>query len=133
MSVTYSSSADGLTAAQLGGFFEGWPEAPDAAEHLALLRGSDAIELALDEAGRVIGFATGVSDHVMTLFVTLVEVLPEHRGRGIGGELVRRLSDRFSHLRYRCLHCDPERVSFYERLGYEVVSGVQMLRFREPS
>jgi ribosomal protein S18 acetylase RimI-like enzyme len=119
MTVAYRDDVADLRADQLaGGFWEGWPSAPDPGRHLALLQGSEVALVALDEStDQVVGFATAVGDGVMTAFIPLLEVLPAYRGQGIGTELVRgvlaRLSDRYS----IDLVCDPDLVPFYERLG----------------
>ena len=59
----YTDSLDGISAGSLQGFFEGWPDPPDAHTHLQLLQKSDAVVLALeDRTKRVIGFITAISD-----------------------------------------------------------------------
>jgi precorrin-8X/cobalt-precorrin-8 methylmutase len=69
------------------------------------------------EGARVIGFATAISDGVLSAYVPLLEVLPEHQGRGIGTELMRRLLIRLGGLYMVDLACDEELAPFYERLG----------------
>ena len=49
--ITYTNSLADITPDQLAGFFVGWPDPPSPATHLALLEGSYAVELALDDAG----------------------------------------------------------------------------------
>ena len=50
-------------------------------------------------------------------FISLLEVLPAWRGRGIGSELVRRVLDRYRDRYAIDLVCDDDVVPFYERLG----------------
>ena len=120
------AALDGLTADDLrGGFFEGWPNPPAPEKHLAHLRGAEVAILAIDgDTGRVVGFVTAVGDGVLTAFVPLLEVLPAHRGQGIGAALMRRILARLS-TRYSVdLVCDPDLVGFYERLGGMRLAGV---------
>lgn len=117
--IVYRSTVRGLTPSRLRGFFEGWPDPPSAATHLRILRDSHAVELAVERStGRVVGFVNAVSDGVLCAYLPLLEVLPSHRGRGIGSELVRRLLRRLDDLYMVDLGCDPDLRPFYERLGF---------------
>ncbi len=89
--VRYADAVGTLRPEQLVGFFEGWPHPPAADTHLQLLRSSTQVALALDRSGQVVGFATAISDGVLTAYIPYLEVLASHRGRGIGTELVRRV------------------------------------------
>ncbi len=112
----YAADVAGVEPRHLEGFFVGWPTPPSPERHLELLRGSSHVVLA-KEGERVIGFVTAISDGVVSAYIPLLEVLPEHRGRGIGAELVRRLLDRLGDLYMVDLCCDEDVVGFYERLG----------------
>ena len=117
----YVSSAEGIGRGQLtGGFFAGWPVKPSPERHLELLRRSYAVELALD-GDRVIGFATAVSDGIVSAYIPLLEVLPEYRGQGIGSELIRRLVARLEGLYMVDLSCDADLEPFYRQLGFAVL------------
>ncbi len=127
--IEYRASPDalaGLTEEDLaGGFFEGWPHPPTPAVHLAHLRGAEVAILAIDaDTGAVVGFVTALGDGVLAAFIPLLEVLPAYRGRGIGGELVRRVLARLSDRYSVDLVCDPHLVPFYERLGGTRLDGV---------
>ncbi|MEJ2668600.1 MAG: GNAT family N-acetyltransferase [Deinococcales bacterium] len=117
----YLESTDGITAGQLTGFFEGWRHPPSPATHLQALRGSDLVVLAIEDAPapRVVAFATAITDGVLAAYIPLLEVLPTHRGRGIGGELLRRLLARLQPLYLVDRTCDAELLPFYRRLGFE--------------
>jgi ribosomal protein S18 acetylase RimI-like enzyme len=119
--ISYISSADSIRPKQLmGGFFVGWPVKPSPQRHLELLRGSYAVELALD-AGHVIGFATAISDGVISAYIALLEVLPDYQTHGIGSALIRRLVERLDGLYMIDLSCDASLEPFYERLGFNVL------------
>jgi len=127
--IHYSDSLDGVTVDRLEGFFVGWRDPRTPAEHLAILRGSDLIVLAIEtETDHVVGFATALTDGVQAAFIPLLEVLPGFQGRGIGTELVRRLLDRLETIPAIDLTCDPELQPFYRRLGMHPSVGMILRR-----
>jgi ribosomal protein S18 acetylase RimI-like enzyme len=116
--IEYVDHADGVEPSQLEGFFEGWPDSPTPDTHVRILRGSDYVVLARrSETGRVVGFVTAISDGVLAAYIPLLEVLPDHRGQGIGAELVTRVMKRLEGHYMIDLVCDPPLQPFYERLG----------------
>jgi len=84
--IRYVYTSEGITPEQLQEFFEGWPDPPSPETHLRLLTNSDEVVLAVDDdSGAVVGFITAISDRVLSAYIPFLEVLPEYRGRGIGG------------------------------------------------
>ena len=129
MNVVYTTDVTGVTAADLDGFFAEWPSPPSPERHLEVLRGSDCVVLASEgEKGRVVGFVTAISDGVLSAFIPLLEVLPEHRGRGIGSELVRRMLTELESYAMVDLVCDPELAPFYRRFEMVLLSGMSLRR-----
>lgn len=127
--VRYTSDLTGITADHLrGGFFVGWPRPPAPADHLRILRGSYAVELALADE-YVIGYLTAISDGVSTAYLPQLEVLPAYQGRGIGSELVRRMLARLRHLYAIDLLCDPDVQPFYEHLGMRPAGGMLLRNY----
>ena len=119
--IKYRTDASEIDPTQLSDqFFEHWPNQPSPETHLRLLRGSHAIVLALDatagSTGHVVGFVNAVSDGVLSAYIPLLEVLPEWRGRGIGGELMRRLMEQLDGLYMIDLLCEEDVIPFYEQL-----------------
>ena len=129
MPIEYTSSLDGVAPEHLSGFFEGWPSPPSPERHLEILEGSYRVVLAR-EAGspQVVGFVNAISDGVLYAFVPLLEVLPSHRGRGIGSALVQRLLDELGEFYAVDLMCDPELQPFYERFGMHRATGMIIRR-----
>jgi GNAT superfamily N-acetyltransferase len=128
--VIYTDTADAITADQLRGFFVGWPVAPSPERHLELLRGSHAVELALDDDA-VVGFVTATGDGVMSAFIPLLEVLPEYQHQGIGTELVHRLLGQLDDLYMIDLCCDADLAPFYTALGFQTLDRGMGIRRRE--
>jgi len=127
--VVYTTDVTGLSPAELGGFFVDWPSPPSAERHLEILRGSDHVVLARDgESGRVVGFITAISDGVLSAFIPLLEVLPEHQGQGIGSELVRRILGELEDFYMVDLVCDPELEGFYHRFEMTLLAGMAVRR-----
>jgi GNAT superfamily N-acetyltransferase len=123
--ITYRKSLEGITPEMLTGFFVGWPNPPTPSVHLRLLRDSAYRILAFDEdACRVVGFITAISDGVLTAFIPLLEVLPEYQGRGIGRSLVKQILAELSHLYSVDLVCDENLRPYYERFGLIPVRGM---------
>ncbi len=117
--VTYSSDLAILEPAALEGFFEGWPSRPSGSDLLRLLHSSYRAIVALDEANRVVGFISAISDGVLCAHIPLLEVLPDSQGQGIGTGLVTRMLEQLADLYAVDLVCDDEMVGFYQRFGLQ--------------
>ncbi|MBD3176911.1 MAG: GNAT family N-acetyltransferase [Armatimonadia bacterium] len=125
MGIIYRTHLEGIVPESLDGFFAGWPNPPSPETHLAALRGSSHVVLAIDQAsGRVVGFINAISDGVLSAFIPLLEVRPEWQGRGIGRELVRRMLAELEGRYSVDLVCDPELAEFYEPLGFGRLQGM---------
>lgn len=127
--VVYETRIEGLQAAQLGGgFFEGWATPLTPEEHLAVLRAAAHAVVAVD-GEEVVGFVNALSDGVLSAYLPLLEVLPGHRDRGIGSELVRRVVAEIGPLYMVDVLCDAEVFGFYERLGFARAGGGMLRRY----
>lgn len=125
MTIAYADSIEGIEPRHLEGFLVGWPNPPAPETHLRLLAGSDLVVLAHDgETGAVVGFATALTDGVLSASIPLLEVLPAYQGRGIGSVLVHRLLARLDGLYMVDVMCDPELESFYARFGMVPAMGM---------
>lgn len=127
--IEYTTSLDDVAPEHLHGFFEGWPSPPSPERHLDILRGSYRVVVAREPgAPQVVGFVNALSDGVLYAFVPLLEVLPTHRGKGIGSELVRRLFTELEDFYAVDLVCDRDLQPFYERLGMQRAVGMIIRR-----
>ncbi|MBE0431255.1 MAG: GNAT family N-acetyltransferase [Dehalococcoidia bacterium] len=115
--ITYTDSIGSMRAAQLKGFFVGWPTHPDPKTHIEILRRSYAVWLALD-GDRCVGFINALSDGVFYAYIPLLEVLPDYRSRGIGRELVTRMLTSLGHMYAIDVVCDEAVAPFYDKLGF---------------
>jgi GNAT superfamily N-acetyltransferase len=123
--IRYSHSTSNLTASQLEGFFADWPNPPTPATHLRLLQASDLEIVAIDDdTGKVVGFATAVTDGLLCAYLSFLEVLPAYRHRGIGQTLVHRTLELLGPLYMVDTMCDAELQPFYARLGMHPALGM---------
>src|SRR5262249_28331480 len=67
---------------------------------------------------QLIGFARAISDGVRNGYISTVVVDAEYRGRGVGRQLVERLTAGRERVRW-VLHTRPETKGFYAKLGFE--------------
>jgi len=134
MTIVYREHIETISPAQLEGFFDGWPNPPSPETHLRLLRESDAVVLAWDEEKDcMVGFITAITDHVLSAYIPLLEVLPAYRGRGIGREMVRRMLEQLEGLYMVDLLCDTDLQPFYETLGMRRATGMMVRRYERQS
>lgn len=125
MNIFYTDSLANIKPSNLDGFFGGWkaPHSPHA--HLEILRRSAHFIIAIDPATQnAVGFVTALTDGIQAAFIPLLEVLPSHQGQGIGTELMKRLLEKLDGIPAIDLTCDPERQSFYARLGMQPSVGM---------
>ena len=93
-----------------------------------------AIEQPGDGGGRLVGFTRALADGALRAVVFDVVVASSQRGTGLNVRLLRELLNRppVAACRRVELVSRPEMVPFYERFGFEVVSGsaTRMERYR---
>ena len=132
--LVYTSSLEGVGAEHLSGFFEGWSDPPSQQTHLRILANSDHVILAIQSCTKkVVGFVTALTDGMLAAYVTLLEVLPAHRGVGIGSRLVERLMERLDGIYMVDAVCDDRVVPFYSKLGFSKGTAVMRRDYQKQS
>jgi GNAT superfamily N-acetyltransferase len=90
-------------------------------------RSRETVERLVREAARVVGvyrdgaqvaFARAVSDGVAVAYLADVYVLPAHRGRGLGKELLAEMVERGPYAHVRWLLHTRDAHSLYEQFGF---------------
>jgi GNAT superfamily N-acetyltransferase len=130
--IRYTTSTEGIRASELRGLFVGWPDPPSPETHRRLFAASDEVVLAIDdEADRVVGFITALTDRIVSAYVPLLEVLPEYQKEGIAKELMERMLARVGDLYMVDLVTDRELEPFYERFGFKRTTGMSIRKRRK--
>ena len=97
----------------------------------SMIRGSFCFMIAVTRAGEVVGMGRAISDGVSDAYIQDVAGVKKLRGRGIGAELIRRLT-RYLESRgigWIGLVAEPGTRRFYERLGYGRLKGHEPMLF----
>jgi ribosomal protein S18 acetylase RimI-like enzyme len=97
-----------------------------------MVRGSFCFLLARASEGRIVGMGRVISDGASDGYIQDVVVFPEFRGRGIGREIIRRLTDRCvdAGLTWIGLVAEPGTQKFYEKLGFQPLTGFQPMLYQ---
>jgi ribosomal protein S18 acetylase RimI-like enzyme len=66
---------------------------------------------------------------VLSAYISLLEVLPEYQGRGIGSEVMRRLLKQLDGLYMVDTLCDVDVQAFYARFGMRRATGMLIRRY----
>ena len=78
----------------------------------------------------MIGFVTAISDGVLSAYISLLEVLPDHQRRGVGRELMQRINALLEGLYMIDVLCDDDVLCFYEKLGFQAAGGAMIRRYQ---
>jgi aralkylamine N-acetyltransferase len=105
-----------------------WEESPAARAIIPqMISGSFCFLVARAPDGRIVGMGRAISDGVSDAYIQDVVVLREARGRGIGGEIVRRLTERCleAKIGWIGLIAEPGTQDFYVPLDFVPMRGYQ--------
>lgn len=105
---------------------EGWPSLPaDPARAQRVLTAPGVTTVvAISEEGEVVGFAQLLSDGEIQAYLSTLAVVPDHRGTGIGRDLIESGLRRAGGLRVDLLTEAAD--AFYERLRSRRMSGFRV-------
>lgn len=82
MTYELHSDLERVGASDLEGFFDGWPNAPTPETHRRILAGSTHFVVAVPAGqSRVVGYATALSDGVLSAYISQLEVLKALQGQ----------------------------------------------------
>jgi aralkylamine N-acetyltransferase len=109
-----------------------WQESPEARAVIpAMIRGSYCFMVARSLDGHIIGMARVISDGHSDAYIQDVVVLPSYRGKSVGRELVRRLTQVCvsRKIGWIGLVAEPGTQGLYEDLGFGPLTGYQPMLY----
>lgn len=121
--VEFSSDPTLIGPRQIQGFHKDWAYAFTPERIHKSLLGSEWC-LYATVGSQVVGYIAVIGDGQTFAFVTSLEVLPEHRSRGIGTHLLKSAIQRFQDRYAFDLVCDESVVNFYQALDFQKVVGM---------
>jgi ribosomal protein S18 acetylase RimI-like enzyme len=96
----------------------GWQHrVSDAEQFNKMMEHTNRTVVALD-GSRIIGFARALCDEVSNGYISMVAVAPEQRGRGIGRELIQRLTNDDDAITW-VLRAGRDSSGFWEKTGFK--------------
>ena len=90
------------------------------------MKNSDTVFSAWSE-DKLIGLINVLDDDIMTAYIHYLLINPEFQGEGIGGELVKRVAEKYKDYLRIVLVAYDEEIGFYENLGFEAGKDVTPL------
>lgn len=109
-----------------------WKESQEARDLIPnLIAGSFCFMIAALPSGEIIGMGRVLSDGVSDAYIQDVVVRKAFQGQGIGGELVKRLTQycRDRRLEWIGLVAEPNKSDFYSRLGFKELKQYVPMRY----
>ena len=95
----------------------GWQQrVSDSEKFKRMMENTSRTVIAFDDA-RIVGFARALCDEVSNGYVSMVAVAPDRRGKGIGRELVRRLTKDDVEITW-VLRAGRGSSGFWKRIGF---------------
>lgn len=125
--IVYDEGAD-VGADELIALFAqtSWARQRGTRDVAAMLRATP-VAVSARADGVLVGYARALTDGRFRAHVDDVVVDASWRGRGVGIGLMERLMDRLAGVEEVRLNCGPDVVPFYERMGFALDRGTQMI------
>jgi GNAT superfamily N-acetyltransferase len=95
----------------------GWSSADKPRQLRSALHNSHTL-LSAWLGAELIGLGNALSDGYLVVYYPHLLVHPEHQGKGIGAELMRRLMARYRGFHQHILIADRKAIEFYEKCGF---------------
>lgn len=111
---------------------EWWTNKRTLEQTAACINGSQICIGLINESGELKGFARVLTDYVFKALIFDVIVSDEHRGEGLGQQLVNLIKGHpeLNNVQSFELYCLPELASYYQQFGFsEEVGNLTLLRF----
>lgn len=118
---------EGVVCAYLGEIAY-WSKGREREMIVKTIREADRVVGLYDREGAMAGYCRVVSDDVVFAYLCDVFVLEDHRGRGLGIEIVREAVDNGPHAGLRWLLGTRDAGDFYRRFGFDRPSDLIMER-----
>jgi predicted N-acetyltransferase YhbS len=96
----------------------GWPHRVSDAEQFNKMLANTNRTVVAVEGTRIVGFARALCDEVSNGYISMVAVAPDRRGRGIGRELIRRLTHDDDTITW-VLRAGRGSGGFWEKVGFK--------------
>jgi ribosomal protein S18 acetylase RimI-like enzyme len=129
--VRWLYECDGIDWEELSILYRIAPLGEKSAEHLRLVFGNSRFKcFLLDDAGKLIGAGRAVADGRDCSYLCDIVVHPEHQGRGLGRQLVAKLTELSAGHRKIILYANPGKEGFYRKLGFRRML-TAMARFQD--
>lgn len=132
--IDYTDNLDNISPQMLKGFFVEFSKRPSSERLYEMLNNSEYKILALDtEMNKVAGFINAISDHVLSAYIPLLEVLPAYQKQGIGKELLRRMIEKLDDYYMIDLCCDERMIKFYRKFGMKKMQAMSIRNYQNQS
>lgn len=118
--INYQTDLQNIEPRQLENFFVGWKNPPNSQQLWEILNNSEFKVLAvsnIESELKIVGFVNGLSDKVLTVYINLLEVLPEFQKKGIGTILMSKMLELTKDFYMIDLVCDENLTDFYQKFG----------------
>ena len=103
-----------------------WSSARRPRELEGALRDSHSVVAAWD-GDRLVGLGTAISDGHLVVYYPHLAVHPEYQRRGIGREILRRLSEPYKGMHQQTVVADSRAIAFYEKCGFASAGSCQAM------
>jgi ribosomal protein S18 acetylase RimI-like enzyme len=132
--IDYVDNLDDISPRMLKGFFVEFSKRPSSERLYEMLNHSEYKILALDtEMNKVAGYINAISDHVLSAYIPLLEVIPAYQKQGIGKELLRRMIEKLGDYYMIDLCCDERMIKFYRKFGMKKMQAMSIRNFHNQS
>ena len=103
-----------------------WESGKHPDKLVTAMAGSGTVFSAWHE-GRLIGLVNALDDGAMTAYVHFLLVAPAYQGKGIGKELLRLITEKYSEYLRIVLISDENETGFYQNSGFKPFTGARAM------